>query len=201
MWLITRGIFPSICRNVSQKPDHKSWFFHHCLFQITTVRQWMSSAINDRSPEKKQMPESWDPPRLRCQGWWSCCCNPSPFLLAPELQVSLQHHHHYEQLCQWDNYKWCFNVTTSLILLTGIHHSLLDGLWILPWPLLDFLVHLCNLLCVHRPQAAFPLIRAVRWRLLDFLETFIQREIVPHGVFPATRGSFEVWKVFTEKNI
>merc|ERR1719166_442195 len=27
-------------------------------------------------------------PWLPCQGWWSCCCNPSPFLPAPELQVS-----------------------------------------------------------------------------------------------------------------
>ena len=56
---------------------------------------------------------------------------------------------------------------------TGIDHGLLDGLGILPRPLLDLLVHLRDLLRVHGPQTALPLVSSIRRRFFNFLKTLI----------------------------
>ena len=84
--------------------------------------------------------------------------------------------------------------------LTGINHGLLDGLWIFPGPLLHLLVHLGDLLRVHRPQAALPLVRAVRTWFLDLLKTLVQRKIMSDRVLPAVWRRLEVGEVFAEKN-
>ena len=84
-------------------------------------------------------------------------------------------------------------------LRTGVDHGFLDSLGIFPWPLLYLLVHLGDLLWVHGPQTTLPLVGSISGGFLNLLKTFVERQVVPHWVLPATRGSFEVRKVFTEK--
>ena len=84
-------------------------------------------------------------------------------------------------------------------LRTGVDHGFLDSLGIFPWPLLYLLVHLGDLLWVHSPQTALPLVGSISGGFLDLLKTFVEGQVVPHGVLPAARGSFEVRKVFTGK--
>ena len=134
------------------------------------------------------MLEFVDPPRLHYQGWWSWSYNPSPCLLSQELPRFLE-----IQIVKEVDFKF------TNVVFTWIHHGLLDGLWIFPWPLLDLLVHLCDLLLVHGPQAALPLVGSVGRGFLDLLKTFVQRQIVTNWVLPATGRCLEVRKVFTER--
>ena len=56
---------------------------------------------------------------------------------------------------------------------TGIDHGFLDSLWIFPGPLLNFLVHLGDLLGVHGPQTTLPLVGSISGGFLNLLETFV----------------------------
>ena len=78
----------------------------------------------------------------------------------------------------------------------GQNHAFLNCHGILSGPLGDLLVHFLNLGRIHGPETTFPLIRAIRNRLLDLLETLIQAQIVTDGVFPTGGSSFKVRKVF-----
>ena len=80
-----------------------------------------------------------------------------------------------------------------------VHHRLLDRHRVLARPLLHLLVHLGDLLRVHRPQAALPLVRAVRTWFLDLLKTLVQRKIMSDRVLPAVWRRLEVGEVFAEK--
>ena len=79
-----------------------------------------------------------------------------------------------------------------------VHHRLLDGHRVLPRPLLHLLVHLGNLLWVHRPQAALPLVGAVGAGLFNLLKALVEREVVPDRVLPTVGRRLEVGKVLAE---
>ena len=67
----------------------------------------------------------------------------------------------------------CFINILFWYVLTWINHGLLYGLWILPWPLLHFLIHFLYLFLVHGPQAAFPLVGSICWWFFNFFKAFI----------------------------
>ena len=80
-----------------------------------------------------------------------------------------------------------------------VYHRLLYGHWVLAGPLLHLLVHLGDLLGVHRPQTAFPLVCPVGARLLNLLEALVEGKIVPDRVLPTIRSRLEVREVFAGK--
>ena len=80
-----------------------------------------------------------------------------------------------------------------------VYHRLLYGHWVLAGPLLHLLVHLGDLLRVHGPQAALPLVCAIGAWLLNLLKTLVQGKIVPNRVLPTIWSRLEVREVFAEK--
>lgn len=71
----------------------------------------------------------------------------------------------------------------GFLLLTRVSHAAPDSRQVFTLPLLHLLLHLVDLGRVQSPQAALP--GRAAHLVLHFLEAFVQRQVVPHGVLPA----------------
>lgn len=78
--------------------------------------------------------------------------------------------------------------------MVGMHHGSLDRDRVFSRPLSHLLVHLGYLRRMDRPEAALAL-ATVAGGLLDLLEALVQRQVMPHGIFPARWRGLEVGKV------